>query len=383
MRIVINGRFFSQPTTGVQRVAAELTRALDALAAARPELDVALALPKNASPPTSLSNIRPLAVGRMTGHAWEQAELPGIVRGAWLLNLCNTGPLAVRRQLALIHDAQVFTMGFSYSWAFRTAYRVLLPRLARRARLVATVSANSRSELARHGVETRGGVHILPNGADHIDSIVADPATLQKHGLRPKGYILALGSLAPHKNIEMLLRAAAERRTRDVELVVAGGGAEIFARRQLASAEGVRMLGRVSDPELKALYENAMALAFPSLTEGFGLPAVEAMRCGCPVVASTGGAIPEVCGDAALYVPPTNQAGWSRALDQIASEDALRARLAAAGRERAAPLTWRRTATALLEALEQADAAASRADAGGAPVSPAAQTLREGRAHGG
>lgn len=112
-----------------------------------------------------------------------------------------------------------------------------------------------------------------------------------------------------------------------------------------------RCIGRVSDAELKALYAGPLALAFPSLTEGFGLPPVEAMLCGCPVIATTGGAVPEICGDAARYVDPTDLPGWTAALEQIATDATLRQTLAAKGRIRAARYTWAGAAEAVMMAL--------------------------------
>ena len=354
MKILINGRFLTQKTTGVQRVARQLTLALDALIAsgAAPDIRATIAIPGRAAadlPPYSC--IQSARIGRMTGHAWEQLELPKAVGDSWLLSLCNTGPLAVRRQLVLIHDAQVFTAGYSYGRAFRTAYRILLPALARRVRTVATVSGFSAKELAAHGVRNKNGIKLIHNGADHMETIEADSTTLARHGLRAGSYILALGSLAPHKNIDMLVRAALARRGAATELVIAGGGAAIFSGGAPKPGGGARYLGRVSDRELKSLYQNALALAFPSLTEGFGLPPVEAMQCGCPVLASTGGAIPEVCGDAVMYIAPDDQAGWTEAMERIEADQDLRARLSQAGRRRAALFTWERAVRALLASL--------------------------------
>ena len=140
-------------------------------------------------------------------------------------------------------------------------------------------------------------------------------------------------------------------------LVIAGGGnSRVFADAGLEPPPGVRLLGRVSDGELRTLYTHAAAFVFPSLTEGFGLPPLEAMLCGCPTVVSCAGAIPEVCGDASLYVDPTDEAGWTRAMiDVVARGDAARQAAVEAGRRRAAPFTWARAARQLVDHLVAGD----------------------------
>jgi glycosyltransferase involved in cell wall biosynthesis len=153
------------------------------------------------------------------------------------------------------------------------------------------------------------------------------------------------------------MRAAAARPAGSPPLVVAGGGLadRVFAKSGDAPLPGVRLLGRVSDGELRALYTHATAFVFPSLTEGFGLPPLEAMLCGCPTVVSRAGAIPEVCGDASRYVDPTDEAGWTRAMVEVAGqgEDARRAAVEA-GRRRAAPFTWARAARQMVDHLTAA-----------------------------
>ena len=116
---------------------------------------------------------------------------------------------------------------------------------------------------------------------------------------------------------------------------------------------GIVSLGRVSDEELKGLYSRARALLFPSLAEGFGLPALEAMACGCPVVASDAGALPETCGEAALFCSPDRPEEWARTMDALAGDDAQLLALSAAGERRAAEFTWGTSALKLLDVLQR------------------------------
>ncbi|WP_375175102.1 glycosyltransferase family 4 protein [Pseudooceanicola sp.] len=357
--LLLNARFLMRPPTGVDRVAQELVAALlqlglpegiPRLRALRPRGDIVAPEAR----PAALLDLVEVSGSRLTGQAWEQLALARTRPDDILLSLCNTGPMRRHRQVVMLHDAQVFRQPDSYSPAFRRWYRLMQPRLARRCRMVLTVSDHARQELEHFGVVPPGKARIVPNGADHILRPAPDTGVLHRHGLEPGRYILAIGSLAPHKNIALLARAAQARKDRSLPLVIAGGGAPgVFAAAGLAPAPDLRIIGRVGDAELRALYEQATALAFPSLTEGFGLPPVEAMLCGCPVLATTGGAVPEVCGDAALMLDPQDQQGWTDALDRIATDAALRDRLRRAGLERGARYTWQGAAQHLLRHLAE------------------------------
>jgi glycosyltransferase involved in cell wall biosynthesis len=302
--------------------------------------------------------------GRLSGQAWEQLELPLDVGDAWLLNPCNVGPILTRRSVVTIHDAQVYLAPEAYTRAFRSWYKTILPILGRRARIVTTVSKFSKDTLEAYGVVPRGKAHVVPNGADHILRIESDPQALQRFGLSPGRYLLAVGSLSPHKNLRSLIAAAGLRRDRSIPLVVAGGAApRIFADAGMPKTPDLHYLGRVTDAELRSLYENAAAFLFPSLVEGFGLPPVEAMACGCPVIASSAASLPEVCGGAALYADPFDIDAWARLMDEVTVDAELRARLREAGHKRATGYTWRNAALSLLRLIAAADGDADAVDA--------------------
>lgn len=357
--LILNSRFLMRPPTGVDRVAAELICALDrhglppglgdwrALRPAGPMAEV------QNRPPQILEN-QHVSGSRWKGNLWEQLTLARVAPEDWLLSLCNIGPVLRRRQVVMLHDAQVFRAPESYSQGFRSWYHALQPRLARRAAMVLTVSHHAKAELEHFGVVPQGKARVVPNGADHILRTAADPGVLHQQSLTPGAYFLAIGSLASHKNIALLAQAAQNRADTAVPLVIAGGGnANVFADAGISSSQDIRLVGRVTDAELRALYENATALVFPSLTEGFGLPPVEAMFCGCPVIASTGGAVPEVCGEAAFLVDPQDLGGWTAAMTRMADDTDLRTRLIQAGYKRAATFTWANAAAVLSEHLSQ------------------------------
>lgn len=180
-------------------------------------------------------------------------------------------------------------------------------------------------------------------------------------GLAPDGFWLSVGTLEPRKNLRRLLRAFARLRSETGEsrpLVVAGGagwkeeGLESFVA-ELGVRDAVRFLGYVDDPELKWLYGNCFGFVYPSLVEGFGLPVAEAMSLGAAVVTSNASSLPEVAGDAALAVPPEEEGAIAAAMGRLACDPALRDRLRASARQRAALFSWDKAARDVLAVYEE------------------------------
>lgn len=351
----INGKFLAQRMTGVQRAASCLVTALDHLLPRG--ADWVLLCPAGVTPPV-LRNIQVREVG-WAGRsliAWEQVALPLAARHGRLVSLAGSAPLLARRGTTLIHDAAVFDRPEAYTPLFRRWYRFLFRRMARRGAGLLTVSAFSRTQLARALAVDAGRIGVVPEGSDHLAAIPVDERVLQRHGLESAPFLLAVASANPTKNLPALVTAFGQRDGADgLRLVIAGGSNErVFAGSDAAGdPAGVVRTGPVTDGELKALYEHATALVFPSTYEGFGLPPLEAMACGCPVSASDAAAIPEVCGDAALYFDPLSQAAMASSIARLAGDAPLRERLRARGRERANDFRWAASAQALLANLSE------------------------------
>lgn len=337
----VNGRFLTQTLTGVQRYAHNIVGAMSDMGS--PELTV---IAPESAPDDSGCGASVTRSGRLRGHAWEQLQLPRFWQGP-LLNLCNTAPAAKAEQIVCIHDANVFAAPDSYSRGFRTAYRALLPHLARRCRIV-TVSQSSARQLARYLPIAAEDIAVLPNGHEHALRWDPGRSTVARAFLadrtRGRPFVLALGSRARHKNLALLMEIAPGLDELGIDLVVAGGGGQIFAAETLASAANVFPLGRVEDDDLALLFEQALCLAFPSRTEGFGLPIVEAMAWGCPVLSSNTASMPEVCGNAALLAPPDEPRRWLEEIARLAASPVLRSELAGRGRERVSAFSWRASA---------------------------------------
>jgi glycosyltransferase involved in cell wall biosynthesis len=357
--IFVNGRFMSQPVTGVQRFSAEIVGAIDSLMAQGEWPETALLTPQldragPAAPVAAASRLRAQPVGQRHGHLWEQIDLPKAARGGTLISLGNTAPvLAGRGQVVVIHDAGVFDTPYSYSWKFRLWYKGLQHALAKAGAQIATVSEFSRQRIAACLGIDPARITVIYEGADHILRTPADPETLARHDLRPGRYALVVGSRVAHKNLAALTEVSAALQRRGMVIAVAGGAnKEVFQ----AARDGLveRRLGRTTDGELRALYENAACLLFPSRYEGFGLPPVEAMACGCPVVASRGGAVEEICGDSALYFDTAEPQSIVLAVERLLEEDGLAADLRARGLRRAGELSWVASARILSQVVRRA-----------------------------
>jgi glycosyltransferase involved in cell wall biosynthesis len=355
----VNGRFLARSMTGVDRYAREILRAMDSLIGEGHPLAAGLALDilcsagsVEASPFVNIP-MRPLPSA--PGHFWEQFILPGYVHGG-LLSLCNTGPLVLKRQIVCIHDLNSRITPESYGLMFRAVYRVLIPALGRRAAQIVTVSRFSQKTIERFDVKPADEIKVIHDGYEHVLGWNPDRSALAGTDL-PNPFVLLVGSKAPHKNVAIIYSIAAELSVRGIHLVVAGGDdPRVYARQHSGPLPpNVKHLGRVNDDDLAYLYQQALCLVFPSKTEGFGLPVLEAMALGCPVISSDAASLPEVCGEAALYASPGDAAAWLASIERIASEPMLRERLAAAGLKRSKAFSWREGAKKYLELMIAVD----------------------------
>lgn len=350
--IAVNGRFLTQRTTGVQRFAAEITGALDRMAAEGAFRPARLLAPSDADA-SAFPHLAAERFGRLRGQAWEQVELPARARGSVLVSLGNTAPLlAGRRQAVVIHDAGAFDTPGSYSKAFRTWYRALHAALPRCGARVLTVSEFSRMRIAQNLNIDPGRIGVLPEGGEHILRPPADTAVLARHGLESGRFAFAVGTRAEHKGLGGLPEVVAALAARGMRMAVAGStDPGVYRNAADPSGAAVVALGRVTDAELRALYESALCLVFPSRYEGFGLPPLEAMACGCPVLAAAAGAVPEVCADAALWFDIDGPRRPADALHRLLTEPGLAEALRRRGLARAAGYSWHGAAERLLALL--------------------------------
>lgn len=338
---------------------------IDARAAARPELggverwarELSARLPRT-HPDAYAVACPPRALSHRAGHAWEQLALPALARARRAdLVLCpaNLAPLAGVRTATVVHDAAALHHGDWYSPLYVRFQRAVLPRIVARAQPLITVSAFSRDELVTYAGADPAKIRIVPGGVDHTRMHPAADAEAARdaHGLGDRPYVITVASRTARKNLVALGPAAAALAQHGIDLFAAGGG-----RPQFADADGlpggVRSLGHVDEAHLPGLYAGAAAFVLPSRHEGFGLPCLEAMACGTPVVATTAGALPDTCGDAALYADPDDHAALAAQLDRLVTDEALHADLAARGLARAGEFSWERTVHEVDAALRPA-----------------------------
>lgn len=284
----------------------------------------------------------PASLAHRAGHAWEQAILPTQAAGSALIySPANLAPLSSRNNVVVIHDMAVLRHPEAYSRAYVAYQRLMLPAVARRARMLITVSEFSKGELVDALGVSAERVTVIPDGVGERFRPDADPSpAVARHGLsRP--YVLALGTVSERKNLGLLEPAARALRKRGIDLVVAGSDRGYLR----GAAFSLRRLGYIAEEHLPGLYAGALALALPSRYEGFGLPCLEAMACGTPVVAAASGALPETVGDAGLLVAPDDAGAFADAVVAAACDEGMHGRLAEAGLRRAEQFPWQRTAT--------------------------------------
>ena len=358
-RLAINGRFLAQPISGVQRYARELIQALDRVlmrtergALSSVTVWVPPKVPADAVP-FGLQILRFEQAGRFTGHLWEQVELPRIAGDAVLINLTNSAPLLHPRQLVTIHDASIVEYPRDFKWNYRAWYRCLYAGLRRTPAHFISVSSFAAGEVTRHFGIAADRIAIVPNAAEHLLNLYPDPSVLERLGLSQHSYILAVGSRSRRKNLTVIERAL-DGFDGGPTLVIAGGSASrAFATSNAAPVSNAVFLDHVSDATMKALYQNALCLVFPSRYEGFGLPPLEAMACGCPVIASRSASMPEVCGDAALYCDPDRPDTVAASIRLVMTDPDLRTKLITRGIQRAQLFSWESSAKKLLEIAER------------------------------
>jgi glycosyltransferase involved in cell wall biosynthesis len=282
----------------------------------------------------------------------------------------NAGKLVVTMHdtLPLTHPELVFP-----SRRGQLAWRLKEAAAVRWADRIVTVSESSRRAIAAWSGLAPERMHVISEGPDAVFFPRAeDPqavAVLCRLAVPPDArFLLTVGGLSPHKNLLRLVEGFAHGAPADVKLVLVGDLHDVFHTHvpQIRAAiekhrlqDRVIMTGFVSDDDLVFLYSRAYALVFPSLLEGFGLPAVEAMACGTPVVSSKAGALPEVVGDAGIYFDPTDVASIAAALGSFLNDPGRRDELARLARARSQLFSWDNSARSLLDcfcALDHAPA---------------------------
>jgi glycosyltransferase involved in cell wall biosynthesis len=342
--LAVNARVTAFAMGGQQRVAHEVMKRLP---------DAALIMPG-----------KPL--GGIKGHVWEQAVLPMRAAGRLLWSPSATGPLLYPHQVVTVHDTAFFDVPEYFAPSFVKLYQTLVPRLVRRVAKVVTVSEFSRQQMAKHTGMPVERIEVISNGvAQHFTPSSPDMlAAARKELDLPKRYILVQATSDKRKNLARTLdawRAVVHSLPQDLHLVISGNlsRAHVFGDASDIDLEGPRMrvIGYVAEEHMGPLMAGAEAFLFASLYEGFGLPVLEAMAAGTPVITGNTTALPEVAGDAALLVDARSVNAIGSAILDILERPLLAQTLKMRGFQRARHFTWDNAAErygAIFESLETA-----------------------------
>jgi glycosyltransferase involved in cell wall biosynthesis len=349
--ILINGRFMSQPITGVQRYAREVIAAL--VKSGETQFKFIIAIPDRNSfepiPDTETFHDNSF----LQTAIWQQVRLPLLMkklRADLLWSPCNIGPLFAENHVITMHDAATFAGPEWFSPSFRTYYSLIFPLLGRRARRVLTSSLFSKKEIVKYGIAAAEKIRVIPGGVSpqftHTSSKIFDFP-----------YILTVGSRDPRKNSARLIESW-NKLPADVKkkrrLVIAGREIHSFSSEGYGKIpDDVHFTGYMSDNNLPVLYSGADAFVFPSLYEGFGLPPLEAMACGCSVICSKTASLPEVCGDAAYYIDPYSIESITDGMRKVLTDDTLRQALHKKGLERVKLFSWEKSAEEHIRNFEE------------------------------
>ena len=339
----INGRFLTQRLTGVQRFAHEILRA-SSKAGFLHAKNAEILVPAGYDTPDIYADIPVRAVGRFRGHIWEQIDLPRAVREKPLINLCNTAPIFLRRQGVVLHDAAVAAFPQNHRFIFRAWYHVMIRLYAARAQRIATVSHFSAQEIQKHFGIPAHKITLLPESGAHILRVTPDDSLHHKFDLKKNNYFLAVSSHAPNKNFSALIEALRLLPNLPFKAVIVGAPYDRIFKTPLLDTQRVTEVGYVTDGQLRALYEGAACFVYPSLYEGFGLPPVEAMSCGCPALVARAASLPEICGDAAVYCDPHDPRDIAFQLSRLLEDKTRRETLRRNGLVHAQKWDWENAA---------------------------------------
>jgi glycosyltransferase involved in cell wall biosynthesis len=298
--------------------------------------------------------------GGIAGHSWEQFVLPALAGGRLLFSPANMGPILYSSQVVVIHDISPIDHPEWFSKRYALWYRIMTPALVRRCRLVITVSRFTGMRLIKklnvdpdkiRVVHEAAGPDFYPRSRREVEQ------ALRLLAIPAGKYILAFASSNPRKNLARILAAWAsvvDHVPGDIWLLLVGnpGHSRIFGRGlSFAIPPRVHVAGFIPDKLIPAIYSGALGLLFPSLYEGFGLPALEAMACGAPVIVSRSSSLPEVVSDAGILVDPMDVKGLAQVIELIASDPDLRTAMKHRGIARAKEFSWNRAAESIRNLL--------------------------------
>ena len=349
MTIYINGRFLTQPMTGVERYAYNLCKAM-----ARLHQPFTVVCPKAPiHQDYDVSDLTIVHYGIGNSHFWEQCVLPFFFIGKkdyLVLSFTGLGSILIRDKVMTVHDLSFLKNPSWYSRTYYWYYRFMTPLAVKTSRHILTVSEFSKSEIL--------GFYSFLDAEDEDGDRIAQTSV---------PFVLCVSSIDPRKNFVRLIEAC--QGLTGAKLYIVGKYNRVFNQTSALTPQtsdirhqpsdispqpsNIQFLGRVSDDELVRLYNQAACFVFPSLYEGFGLPPLEAMACGCPVLVSDIPVEREVCGDAALYFNPLEPSEILRIITQyLSNTDVIKKTMRQKGYDNIKRFSWENSANVLMEIIK-------------------------------
>jgi glycosyltransferase involved in cell wall biosynthesis len=366
LKIYINGRFLTQPITGVQRYSLELLKAIDELIDKNFNLlkkyDFEIISPTQKHLHTlNLNNIKIRKVGFLSGHFWEQFELPLYTKNGILFCPGNTAPifslLSTQTTIVTIHDLSYKYFPSAYSFAFKLLYKILIPLIIKYADKIITVSKSEKRSIIKYYPKIKNKILAIQNGGLSEHYLKKIKSSDQKETIQEIPTILYVGSLNPRKNLEGLIKSLKFlNQTEKINAIIVGASnmsfSELKAELVRDASEFIKFKGQIDDTfELLKLYKQASCFVFPSFYEASPLPPLEAMACGCPVLASDIPSLQERCGEAAYYCDAENIEDIAEKIKLIIKNNKIQQNLIEKGLRRAQEFTWKKCAKNTLEVI--------------------------------
>jgi glycosyltransferase involved in cell wall biosynthesis len=337
--IYINGKFLTKDVTGVQRYARSLINEFKKVG-----FDFEIINPENSF------------IGKRSRTVWEQFMASKIKQGL-LFCPTNSGPITYKNKIITLHDAAVLSHPEWFAKNFSIMRKTLIPILVNSSLKIITVSNFSKNHICEALNLRDDKVEVIYNGINKkkFKPMSISNKILKKYNLT-KPYILFVGSIEPRKNLKRMINSwikLPKIYKKEFDLLIVGKKNWIFKDVILKKENSIKELGYIQDDELIKLYSMAKVFIYPSLFEGFGLPVLEAMACGTPVITSNVSALPEVGGESVLYIDPRDEESISSKMIELLDSRSLQKDLIIRGLQRAKLFTWENTAKKTINLFKQ------------------------------
>jgi glycosyltransferase involved in cell wall biosynthesis len=339
--LLVNGRFLTQNITGVQRFAIEISKQLKNILGDR----VQFVCPKNIIHHELAKELDVKVVGNLTGHLWEQIDLPYCLfknSKPLLLNLGNTAPLFYKNKIVTVYDLAFYHHPEWFSKKFTIPYNFLIPKILRNSKHILTDS-----DYVRNDISKSYNIH-----KNKITTIYGSYAEIFKGvKIKKENFVLAVGSIDPRKNLKSLINIFTQIRA--VKLIIVGQQNKVFNSMNIDSlSANITFSGYVDDDELVKLYNKASLFVYPSFFEGFGIPPLEAQACGCPVICSNTTSLPEVGADSVVYCDPYSVEDIIDKIQLVMGDENLQNDLRLKGFENIKRFSWEQSAKKIIKVIE-------------------------------